>query len=248
MKRRKFIAWLAGAVAAIAIDPVLGGQAIWGTERPKLPKHVDVGVSHVPEPCLGPPGDRVWNAEALENLKAYHTLEEEQRLEQALMEGMAKTIAQDHERAVVMSDYDYDPPCQNLGLVHWRPFKDSHGWRHDSGAAVWSHNGQWRWHLEEGQTYLGERPSAVEAMQVVEALASLRRLEKAPAVQALSKRMALLEDTNAIVGGLDEDVDYHKKKLFQALGVSDPDPDLIHHDFAMAMGSALNDEIKKRLG
>lgn len=35
MKRRKFMKWLIGVSAAIALDPVIGGQAIWGTTRPE---------------------------------------------------------------------------------------------------------------------------------------------------------------------------------------------------------------------
>jgi hypothetical protein len=30
--RRGFIKWLAGVSVAIAVDPLLGGQAIWGTD------------------------------------------------------------------------------------------------------------------------------------------------------------------------------------------------------------------------
>lgn len=38
MRRRRFIQWLAGAAAAIAIDPLIGGQSVWGTDpvEPKL--------------------------------------------------------------------------------------------------------------------------------------------------------------------------------------------------------------------
>ena len=36
MRRRKFIQWLGAAVAALAIDPVIGGQPVWGTKPPTL--------------------------------------------------------------------------------------------------------------------------------------------------------------------------------------------------------------------
>lgn len=174
MKRRKFIQWLAGAAAAIALDPVIGGQAVWGTDRPKvrgltkLGGYIDEVAGFV---AIDPGGDGV----------AY--LDPWQEIQDKLVATL--TIPPEYIKQIMRPPFMFrDRPEMHRAFIE-RPL-------------VWDER------AEEQR---------------------LLRLEASPSVQALAKRMVLLEDANAIVGGLDEDVAYHKKKLFQALKVpsySDP--------------------------
>lgn len=153
MKRRKFIQWLAGVAATVALNPVI----VWGAERAKILKVR-------------------WSPEAAVELKSYHTVEEERRLEQALMEEMAKAFTQDYERAFVMNEREQPEEALRIGYESCR---------------------------------------AVVDVKEVKALDAMFEKAKRAYVDRAAERNRL---------------------------------DLAHHDFATAMGSALNDEIKKRLG